>query len=203
MNDRHYPKGSSKSGQFAPKDNGYTDSVNERIKWAKDNGKSLPLNSDGSLNDAALQKMYDVDKSIKTVNVDMNSDIQKQLSKAKDQKERQEIAFRYIMEKLRGQYTAPDGRTVAIERIGAKKMTYQDYQDKLRACPALADLIKSGVYDHSAKGEDKPNKKFEEFAYYKVRLKMGDDIYDGMLNVGIRDNGSSTLYDLRPFHKEK
>lgn len=60
------------------------------------------------------------------------------------------------MDNLRGQYTSTDGRTVAIERIGAKKMTYQDNKDKLRVCPALADLINAGEYDHSAKGEDKP-----------------------------------------------
>lgn len=138
----------------------------------------------------------------KIVKVDMNSTVQKQLDAANTPKERQEIAFRYIMDNLRGQYTAPDGRTVAIERVGADKMTYQDNHNKLRVCPALADMIKAGEYDHSATGEDKPHKKFEEFAYYKVRVQMGDEIYAGMLNVGIRKDGSSTLYDLRPFRKE-
>lgn len=139
----------------------------------------------------------------KVVQIDVNSDFQKQLDKAETPKERQKIAFRYIMDNLRGQYTSTDGRTVAIERIGAKKMTYQDNKDKLRVCPALADLINAGEYDHSAKGEDKQNKKFENFAYYKVRVKMGEEIYTGMLNIGIREDGSSTLYDLRPFYKDK
>lgn len=138
----------------------------------------------------------------KIVKVDMVSEVQKQLDNAKTPKERQNIAFRYIMDNLRGQYTASDGRTVAIERVGADKMTYKDNKDKLRVCPALAEMIKAGEYDHSAKGEDKPHKKFEEFAYYKVGVQMGDEIYNGMLNVGIRKDGSSTLYDLRPFKKE-
>lgn len=138
----------------------------------------------------------------KVVKVDMDAEVQKQLNAAKTPKERQTIAFRYIMENLRGQYEAEDGRTVAIERVGADKMTYQDNIDKLRVCPALADMIKAGEYDHSAPAEEKSNKRFVEFAYYKVRVKMGEEVYEGMLNVGIRKDGSSTLYDLRPFHKE-
>ena len=80
--------------------------------------------------------------------------MQKQLDAAKTPKERQQIAFRYIMDNLRGQYTASDGRTVAIERVGADKLTYHDNQEKLRVCPALADMIRAGEYDHSARGED-------------------------------------------------
>ncbi len=135
--------------------------------------------------------------------VDVDSDFQKALEEAETPKERQKIAFRYIMNNLRGKYTASDGRTVAIERVGADKITSKYNRDKLRVCPALADMIKAGEYDHSSPSEDKKNKKFEEFAYYRVRVQLGDDIYDGMLNVGIRKDGSSTLYDLRPFHKEE
>ena len=183
-------------------DGGYSDGVNERIKWANENGIDLPLNADGSLDDLKLQKIYEektkqqkMEPAKKVVEVDMDAEVQKLLSEAKTPKERQKIAFQYIMDNLRGQYEAPDGRTVAIERVGADKMTYRDNRDKLRVCPALADMIKSGA-------DEKPNKKFNEFAYYKVRVKIGDEVYTGMLNVGIRKDGSSTLYDLRPFYKE-
>lgn len=37
----------------------YTQSVNERIRWAKENGVDLPLNIDGSVDDLKLQKMYE------------------------------------------------------------------------------------------------------------------------------------------------
>ena len=185
---------------------GYSDGVNERIKWANENGIDLPLNADGSLDDLKLQKIYEektkqqkMEPAKKVVEVDMDADVQKRLSAAETPKERQKIAFQYIMDNLRGQYEAPDGRTVAIERVGADKMTYRDNRDKLRVCPALADMIKSGEYDHSSPADEKPNKKFNEFAYYKVRVKIGDEVYTGMLNVGIRKDGSSTLYDLRPF----
>lgn len=38
---------------------GYSESVNERIKWAKENGVDLPLDADGSVDDLKLQEMYD------------------------------------------------------------------------------------------------------------------------------------------------
>ncbi len=38
---------------------GYSDGVNERIKWAKENGIDLPLNEDGSVDDLKLQELYD------------------------------------------------------------------------------------------------------------------------------------------------
>ncbi len=139
----------------------------------------------------------------KVVKVDMDAEVQKQLDAAETPKERQNIAFRYIMDNLRGKYAAADGRTVAIERVGADKMTYQDNKIKLKVCPSLADMIKSGEFQYTRKSEEKKNQKFEEFAYYKVRLKVGNERYIGLLNVGIRADGSSTLYDLKPLLKEK
>ncbi len=53
-----------RNGLYEEKD-GYSAEVNERIRWAKDNGIELPLNSDGSLNDVALQKLYEEGKAKK------------------------------------------------------------------------------------------------------------------------------------------
>lgn len=57
------PAGCSEGGQFA---SGWQSSsgsessndIKEQIEWASKNGKELPLNKDGSLNDVALNKMY-------------------------------------------------------------------------------------------------------------------------------------------------
>lgn len=149
---------------------------------------------------AISEKKIESDK--KVVEIDLNSEVQKRLDEAKTPKERQQIAFRYIMDNLRGKYTAPDGRTVAIERVGADKMTYQDIKIKLRVCPSLADMLKVGEFQYITKSEEKKNQKFKEFAYYKVTLKVGDERYNGLLNIGIRGDGSSTLYDLKPLYKQ-
>ena len=61
------------------------------------------------------------DDDIEIVEVDLTADIQKQFDKATP-KERQDIAFNYIMNNLRGKYPTNDGRVILIERVGAKKM---------------------------------------------------------------------------------
>lgn len=46
-------------GEFVDKDGEQnSNGINEQIEWASKNGKELPLNNDGSLNDVALNKMY-------------------------------------------------------------------------------------------------------------------------------------------------
>lgn len=56
-------------GKFTDKGGGsredYTQSVNDRIKWAKENGVDLPLNTDGSVDDLKLQELYEKGKDKK------------------------------------------------------------------------------------------------------------------------------------------
>lgn len=131
------------------------------------------------------------------VKVDIDAEVQKQFNKATP-KERQRIAFRYIMDNLRGKYPTHDGRIVAIERVGAKEMTHTLYEPKIRVIPELGQFIKAGEFLKISKAEHGP---FKEFAYYKVNIKMANDTYSAVLNVGIRNNGDSTLYDINQFNK--
>lgn len=45
------------NGRFTNKQGGYQESVNDRIKWAKENGVELPLNADGTVDDLKLQEI--------------------------------------------------------------------------------------------------------------------------------------------------
>lgn len=140
----------------------------------------------------------------KIVKVNMDSEIQKQFDRATP-KERQNIAFRYIMENLRGKYPAEDGRVVAIEKVGADKISHTLNETKIRVVPELAKLIEAGKLQGVAEAKkdgDKSHKLFTHFAYYNVPFKIGADTFVGRLNVGIRTDGSSTLYDLNPFNKQ-
>lgn len=199
-------------GKFTDKGGGsreeYTQSVNDRIKWAKENGVDLPLNTDGSVDDLKLQELYEKGKketsTNRVVKVDMDADIQKQFDMATPQ-ERAKIAFKYIMDNLRGKYPAKDGRIVAIEKVGADKMSHTLNETKIRVLPELAQLIEAGELEgvvEAKKDGEQPHKLFEKFAYYKVPFQIRDDKYIGRLNVGIRKDGSSTLYDLNPFNKQ-
>lgn len=131
------------------------------------------------------------------VKVDMVSEFQKEFDTASP-KERQKLAFDYIMDHLRGEYEATDGRMVSIERVGADKMTHIHHEPKLRATPMLAEFVKRGEYLGEIPIE---HKKFYKMAYYKISFSLGDDVYEAKLNVGIRKNGLCTLYDLNPFNK--
>lgn len=129
----------------------------------------------------------------------MDSDLQKQLSQANSPKERQKIAYRYIMDNLCGDYDTPDGRTVTISSVGADKITHKDIEVKLRVSPHLAEFLKVGELEKVINAE---HKKFIKFAYYKVSFLLGQDRYTALLNVGVRRDGASTLYDINPFNKQ-
>lgn len=149
----------------------------------------------GTIKNAAKKKT----PTPKTVKIDMDADIQKQFDNASP-KERQKIAFDYIMKNLRGKYPAEDGRVVAIEKIGAKKITHDRGDIKIRVVPKLGELIQSGNFIES---KDADHKIFKGFAYYKVHFQFRDEIYSAILNVGIRENGDSTLYEINQFNKNK
>ena len=59
-------------------------------------------------------------------------------------------------------------------------------------------VIKNSNYNNQINVD---HKKFKAFAYYKVGFKIKNDIYAAILNIGIRENGSLTLYDINPFEK--
>lgn len=70
----------SDDGKFTDGNGSYSDGVNERIEWAKENGIDLPLNADGSVDDLKLQEIYDSKKKmspaekIASVHIDFTKD---------------------------------------------------------------------------------------------------------------------------------
>lgn len=135
----------------------------------------------------------------KIVKVDMDAEVQKQLATAKTPKERQKIAYRYIMDNLCGEYATLDGRAVTISSVGADKITHKDINVKLKVSPHLADFIRAGEFQGI---KDVMHKKFIKFAYYKVTFQIGKEKYSALLNIGVRADGTSALYDINPFNKQ-
>lgn len=155
-----------------------------------------------SVDELKEQLQQHIPEETPVVKINLDADIQKRLDAANTSKERQKIAYRYIMDNLCGEYAAPDGRTITISSVGADKITHRDIEVKLRVSPSLADLIKTGEFLTVKDSDPKVNPKFVKFAYYKVTFQIGNDRYTGLLNVGIRADNSSTLYDLNPFNKQ-
>lgn len=185
MNDKHYPAGTGKGGQFAPKNGTRTEKTIAAVKKYSD----TPAEDLESMGVA----------SRKVVTVKLDSEIQKQFDKATP-KEREKIAFDYIMKNLRGKYPTHDGRIVAVERVGADKMTHSFDERKIRVLPELKQLIETGRLRGVI---DVEHKLFTQMAYYDVVFQIGGTQYQSRLNVGIRSNGDSTLYDIKPIENKK
>ncbi len=103
------------------------------------------------------------------------------------------------MDNLCGEYATLDGRAVTISSVGADKITHKDINVKLKVSPHLADFIRAGEFQRI---KDVMHKKFIKFAYYKVTFQIGKEKYSTLLNIGVRADGTSALYDINPFNKQ-
>jgi hypothetical protein len=133
------------------------------------------------------------------VDVDLTTEIQARFATAGTINERRWIAFRYTMDNLRGKYTTGDGRVVSVTRKSADEITHGAHDDRIRVIPELANIIKIGKYPEI---KDATHKLFSKFAYYAVTLKIGDEYYIAKINIGIKEDGESVLYQINQF-KEK
>lgn len=129
----------------------------------------------------------------KFVEVDLSTKVQKQLDSAISAKEQRKIMYSYLCEYLRGEYCASDGRTVVINESSVDKITHRASLVKLRAAPHLAELIEVGSFICMV---DAIHKKFKSFVYYNIIFKVSDKWYLGKLNIGVRANEESVLYEL-------
>ena len=178
-------------------------------KWITVKGTHIFVEDGQSVDDAVKKKFgTNADKSQsgnqkkaptkKVVKVNLDADIQKQFDNASP-KERQKIAFDYIMKNLRGKYPAEDGRVISIEKVGAKKITHDHGDVKIRVIPELGKFIQAGEFIET---KEVSHRYFKAFAYYKVHFQFGEEMYSAILNVGIRENGDSTLYEINQFKKK-
>jgi hypothetical protein len=133
------------------------------------------------------------------VDVDLTTEIQERLAAADTMKEKRQIAFEYIMDNLRGVYPTRDGRVVNVTRKSADELTFSAHKDSIRVIPELVNIIKVGKLTDT---KDVKHKVFSKFAYYDVDLKVGDGYYTANINIGIKENGESVLYQINQF-KEK
>jgi hypothetical protein len=134
----------------------------------------------------------------KYVDVDLARDVQKKLDAAGTIQEKRRIALQHIMDNLRGKYATNDGRTVEVNRRSANELTFGAPEIRLRAVPELENIIKTGNLK-----EIKPAEYgiFENFAYYEAMIKIGDDYYSALINIGVKQDGGSFMYQINKFEK--
>jgi hypothetical protein len=115
-------------------------------------------------------------------------------------RERRKLVKEHIMTKLRGEYLTNEEIIVMVSRATATK--YISYVDGIKAkvTPQLAELLEEGEIFKIEKGindDGTPRADFDYFLYYNVKFKIDNQVYDGVLNVGLNtQNNSATLYEL-------
>jgi hypothetical protein len=133
------------------------------------------------------------------VDVDLTTDVQRKLQETDSMSEKRQLVYKHVLENLRGKYTTRDGREVNVTRKSADELTFSAHKDSIRVIPELANIIKVGkLTDIKAV----KHKIFSKFAYYDVDLKVGDSYYTANMNIGIKEDGESVLYQINQF-KEK
>ena len=177
----------SYSNTYLPNISRNTFSVREKdVKYAADNS-----------HDYTSVKEMD---GVKFVEIDMSAKVQFELGIAGSANKEREIAYNYILENLRGKkYCTPDGRTVDIARRGAKKLTHDAPLTKLRVIPHIPELIEIGQFKGLV--SEYNHESFKQFAFYDIIFKIENFWYAGVLNIGIRKDGTSGLYELNPFEE--
>ncbi|GBU20484.1 hypothetical protein R80B4_00362 [Fibrobacteres bacterium R8-0-B4] len=133
------------------------------------------------------------------IDVDMTTGIQKKLTATDSVKERRSIAYAYIMDNLRGRYPTDDMLEIIVTKRSADKLTNMAPDIRLKVVPELANIIRIGKHPQI---KDAEHSLFVKFAYYDVRFKLDNDCYTAVMNVGIRENGESVLYQINQFKNE-
>lgn len=120
---------------------------------------------------------------------------QKSLEDLVDIKNRRELAFDFIMQNCRGKFTMSDGRSVLISRMTADKYTNKAYDIKLKIVPNLIKFLHTCKFINIV---SVIHDEFAKFAYYDVYFYVDEKRYKATINIGIRTNGESILYDINP-----
>jgi hypothetical protein len=131
------------------------------------------------------------DKEVKVIKVDLLNEIQHRFNGVTP-KERQKIAYEYIMKSLRKEYKMTDSRVVFINKRSADKLSNTLDELKIRIIPELGKAIEKAELINI---KDVEHKVFDKFAYYLVYFKIGNIIKKAELNVGINTiNKTAVLY---------
>ena len=112
------------------------------------------------------------------------------------------IAVKYLKEHFKHAVLPVGEYALAhVNRIGARKYVYSGRIDrstntaKLKAATELNNLLKASEYIKSS--NDGKNHKFAEygFDYYKTRFIVGNQIYEGIIDIGYSEDGA-TFYGM-------
>ena len=133
------------------------------------------------------------------VELNLQSDIQQALTEASP-KERGKIVEKILKASIKqdGKYEFHDGTTATLDNGDISKIGHSKHEIKNRASVSMGDIVKAAVLFDSAQNIEHP--KFSAFKYYKAKVKIGEDIYECVVNVGFgKFDKAYHIYDINQF----
>ena len=148
------------------------------------------------------EELYDFSES-DVLNLDLSSDLQKELTNATPEQRGKIVERELKMQILRlGEYTLNDGTKAIIDNTDIRKIGHSKYEPKNRASVMMDKLVKKAKLDGEAHNVEHP--KFTDFKYYKVIVKLGEDLFECTLNIGLgKFDNKYHIYDVNQFNEKR
>jgi hypothetical protein len=178
---------------------------NEKAYWnnVKNNFEkayNMEYQGKGSKNNTKFSIQTDKNGK-KYVNIDTDQSIFEGL----EEKDYNKIAKMYINEYLKGETTLAENDTAIIDSNTAKKYTnpgkkQSNFKEKMRLSTELKNVLEiSEKVDSSLPIKD--NSKYGKWEYYKIQFKLGNETFEGLVNIGIDSNNNKHLYEVNNIKK--
>ena len=100
----------------------------------------------------------------------------------------------YLIEKFYGQtFILSDGRKAIMDKRDAQELSHRANEHRTAQLGNLRQIIENATYHHSVYGVE--HKKFDDFHYYHVAVRLNGEVFDLWLNVGTaKVNGTNHIY---------
>lgn len=156
-----------------------------------------------SLNEKSGNKSsIETDEKGEYLKIDLSDEVQKELDSLKGEN-RAKFVEKFINSAFRNvPFEMDNGKTAYVTGTGAKKMAHSFFEPKQNAALALDKLLSAAKFFTA--DNDVEHKKFDSFDYFNARVKIGDEMYTCVVNVGTtKGGGLYQVYDINQFKNEK
>lgn len=144
------------------------------------------------------ESTIETDGKGKYLSINLSSEAQTKYG-ALSVRERSNFVKKYIKDQFRHiEFTLTDGKKVIVTGTDAGKMSNTTFEAKHRTALELDRLFE--IADFTSSNEQPDHGLFSRFDYYSVRVKIGEDVYTCVLNVGTEQtSGTLRLHDVNQF----
>lgn len=121
------------------------------------------------------------------------------------EKDYNKIAKMYMQDYLMGKTTLSNNDNTIIDRKSINKYTnpgntqYQ-FEEKMKLTPELRNVLK--ISEKVAQNlPTKSNSKYSKWEYYKFKFTIDGNSFEGLVNIGIDNNGNKHFYEINQIKK--